>query len=438
MRLIPSAAPRRHPSRARPSFNLASAADGSYGGPVAGKGRTTARTALFAGALCCLLLVLLWPRAAESTIFSFKCQGKEVDARFFTRMDDAKIVGTKKADVILGGGGPNRIDGNGGNDTICGGGGNDRIFGDGGRDDIRGEEGKDVIFGGPADDDIRSGLGDDPLLEGEGGNDAILGGPGEDGIDGGAGPDMFLEGQAGNDTIEGGAGKDELGGGNGSDFLNGRAGNDYMEGNAGSDTCRGGDGFDRCKGGTPSPANSANDPDFCAKDVERKSDCRAVLFPARFTLTTTGEGRYEGVVESWDGTVTLNRSSQSASDASYNFMDSSGAVNWKIAGQDSSGCTYQGEATVSVKAELALQPELGGYAGKLRSDDGSKTITVDCPVGPPRAEEYSPLAFKDISTDYRPFTEGQTVLRGSRTYDGDPFSAPGVLTIKFNWNFTAD
>ena len=404
---------------------------------VAGNGRVAGLTVLSAGVLCCLLLVLLWPRPAESTVFSFKCQGKDVDARFFDDIGDARIVGTPKADVILGGPGPNRIEGNGGNDTICGEGGNDRIFGDGGRDEIRGDEGKDVIHGDAGDDDIRAGIGDDPVLEGDGGNDTIFGGPGKDGIDGGAAGDLFLEGQAGNDTIEGGGGNDELGGGNGSDFLNGRAGNDYMEGNAGSDTCRGGDGRDRCNGGQPSPADSTADPDFCAKDVEVKRDCRAALFPPRFELTTTGTaGHSGGLVESWDGTVVLNRTAQDATGASYSFTASSGSVTWKIAGQDTSGCTYTGEATVSVKAELVLQPELGGYAGALRSDIGERTVTRDCPSGPPTAQQYDPLHFKEISTDYLPYSDGQTVLTGSRTYDGDP-STPSGVDIAWNWTFTA-
>jgi hypothetical protein len=141
------------------------------------------------------------------------------------------------------------------------------------------------------------------------------------------------------------------------------------------------------------------------------------------------------MVETWEGSVNLNRSYQSASAAGYFPADSSGVVTWRISGTDGS-CTYAGEAQVNVQTDLALDGEHKFYAARLGAVSGPKTITVDCPAGPPEAQQYSPMQFIDISTDTHSYTDGQTVLTGSRHYDGDPNNPDGV-DINWTWNFTA-
>ena len=82
--------------------------------------------------------------------------------------NDAEIYGGSGNDVIIGGGGDDRVFGEEGDDIILGRNGDDRL--DGG-------EGDDRLFGGPGDGELSGGLGDDWLF----------GGPGVDDLDGGLG-----------------------------------------------------------------------------------------------------------------------------------------------------------------------------------------------------------------------------------------------------------
>lgn len=73
------------------------------------------------------------------------------------------------------------------------------LHGGGGRDILLGGGGADKIMGGPGND----------LLSGRGGDDAIFGGPGND----------VLKGGRGDDTLHGGPGRDLLNGGSGANSV---------------------------------------------------------------------------------------------------------------------------------------------------------------------------------------------------------------------------
>ena len=125
------------------------------------------------------------------------------------RIPGCTIVGTPRADVLVGGPG---------DDIICGLGGNDRLFGGGGDDVLRGGPGADRLQGGSGDDVLRGDEGADELRGGSG-NDEVYAGPGDDDAQGGEG----------NDTIWGGTGDDDLGGGPGRDTIRAVDGPDFRD-----------------------------------------------------------------------------------------------------------------------------------------------------------------------------------------------------------------
>jgi hypothetical protein len=67
-----------------------------------------------------------------------------------------RIIGSKRADYLPGGGGNDYIDGRAGNDTILGGAGNDTLIGGTGNDVIDGGSGTDKIVAGAGSDTIRA------------------------------------------------------------------------------------------------------------------------------------------------------------------------------------------------------------------------------------------------------------------------------------------
>ena len=141
-----------------------------------------------------------------------KCFGKKA-----TIISNAKTVnGTKKADVIVGGGSGQTINGGGGNDLICAKGGPDGVNGGAGADKIDGGGGNDGTL-------LCNGA---KFLDGGGGNDTVKGGKGNN----------CLKGGAGNDTLNGGPADDFLVGGTGSDKLNGGTNGNPLTSNALGDT----------------------------------------------------------------------------------------------------------------------------------------------------------------------------------------------------------
>lgn len=190
--------------------------------------------------------------------------GKDI---LFGGVGDDRIEGNAGDDQIDGGDGSDVIEGHAGNDSITGGEGSDFIHGWDGNDTLKGSEGDDTIWSG-ADDEIRGAL----LATGGTGNDTLfgsaafatpdtsatlMGGEGDDLLslsrsgllNGGAGDDT-LRGSWNNDTLLGGAGNDSLMGSRGEDFITGGTGNDVLNGNRGNDTLVGDSGDDSLLGGS--------------------------------------------------------------------------------------------------------------------------------------------------------------------------------------------
>ncbi len=135
----------------------------------------------------------------------------------------APLIGTSRADILVGGPEDDRLAGLRGDDRLFGGGGNDRLGGDDGHDNLFGNLGDDTVVGGSGCD----------RLFGEGGDDWLFGGADND----------ELQGSAGTDRLFGGDGDDLLSGGVGDDFLNGEAGRNELTGGSGADLFLFGYGF---------------------------------------------------------------------------------------------------------------------------------------------------------------------------------------------------
>ncbi|WP_187430122.1 hypothetical protein ROLI_041140 [Roseobacter fucihabitans] len=201
------------------------------------------------------------------------------------------LFGDNNANILIGLGGDDFIDGRGGNNQIFGGDGNDTLRSSG-ASEIFGENGNDTIFAGLGTsetldggtgidtlnttlfngsyvvdlatgltnfagelftnfENITAGNGNDQLfgfevdniMIGGGGNDRILAFRGNDTIEGGLGDDT-LNGGEGNDNISGGDGADLVFGQDGNDVISGGDGNDQLFGEAGNDNISGGLGDD--------------------------------------------------------------------------------------------------------------------------------------------------------------------------------------------------
>ncbi|MEQ9695942.1 Ig-like domain-containing protein, partial [Shimia sp. SDUM112013] len=162
-----------------------------------------------------------------------------------------------------------------GNDTVIGsqidnllvaGGGNDRLSGWGGDDTLIGEDGNDTLLGGTGNDTLIGGIGDDSL-EGASGIDtavfdttstvdvrlgsgtassAALGNDALSGIENaqtGSGDDTLI-GSSVDNVLDAGDGNDRLSGWGGADTLLGGLGNDTLIGGGDDDSLDGGDGID--------------------------------------------------------------------------------------------------------------------------------------------------------------------------------------------------
>lgn len=117
-----------------------------------------------------------------------------------------RLIGTNKGENIYGLADDDFIHGRGGADHINGGRGDDQIIGGAGADIVRAFEGQDDISGEAGDDRLYAGEGND-LVQGGAGNDYMQGWAGNDRLRGGAGRDILI-GWTGNDSLEGGSGAD--------------------------------------------------------------------------------------------------------------------------------------------------------------------------------------------------------------------------------------
>ncbi|WP_189114681.1 calcium-binding protein [Pilimelia terevasa] len=154
----------------------------------------------------------------------------------------ATMTGTDRADVLLGGPGPQTLRGRGGPDTLCGGDGDDVLDGGDGDDTIDGGRGLDRADGGTGDDAVHGGTGPD-TLDGGPGADRVTGDTGGDHLSGGEGDD-YLNAHTGDDRLDGGPGADSVDGGDGNDRLDGGPGDDWVYGGRGDDVDTGGPGGD--------------------------------------------------------------------------------------------------------------------------------------------------------------------------------------------------
>ena len=135
------------------------------------------------------------------------------------------LKGSAYADVLVGDGIANLLDGGDGDDELRGNAGDDVLKGGAGADELDGGDDDDALFGDAGDDILKGSAGDDKL-GGAAGADELDGGDGDDELSGGEGDDI-LEGGAGSDGLDGGAGNDRLDGGTGIDWII------YRESNAG-------------------------------------------------------------------------------------------------------------------------------------------------------------------------------------------------------------
>ena len=155
------------------------------------------------------------------------------------------IDGALGDDVIFGGGGDDRINGGAGNDVLDGGADNDAIYGNQGNDTLYGRDGNDLMNGGQGDDLIYGNQGNDTVT-GSQGRDTVFGGQGNDVVDYSGFTDaQLVYGNFQDDVITGGEGADRLFGGQGNDVVRGGGGGDALYGNLGDDVLTGGAGADR-------------------------------------------------------------------------------------------------------------------------------------------------------------------------------------------------
>lgn len=125
-----------------------------------------------------------------------------------TLKDVEDVLGSNKADVLIGDQGANRLVGGDGGDLIQGGFGADSLEGEAGDDRLYGGGLGDVVQGAAGLDVLQGDAGDDRLFGGSQ-NDRLFGGSGDDALEGGDGADL-LDGSAGADLYVGGAGADRL------------------------------------------------------------------------------------------------------------------------------------------------------------------------------------------------------------------------------------
>ena len=221
--------------------------------------RRLAATAVGTVTLGLALLAPYRPAVAESgdgptAARAASCAGERATLVGTRRAD--RLIGTPGRDVIVAGAGGDVVDGRGGRDLVCAGAGRDRILGRGGGDSLVGGAGADVALGG-AGSDILLGIGGGDRMVGGDSSDALLGGAGDDVLDGGpdadigayldatAGVDVDLAGGtatgAGRDTLDriesalGSPYGDRLAGGAGTDFFFGHLGDDLIDGRGGGD-----------------------------------------------------------------------------------------------------------------------------------------------------------------------------------------------------------
>ncbi|TFZ01285.1 ABC transporter transmembrane domain-containing protein [Ramlibacter rhizophilus] len=143
------------------------------------------------------------------------------------------LVGSARADRLLGGRGDERMDGGAGDDVLYGGSGRDTLHGAAGNDVLFGGRGNDVLWGGTGADLLYGHHGDDQL-HGEDGDDYLLDRSGNNLFSGGYGRDIAQAGP-GADRLDLGAQADLADAGGGDDVILARSGDDWVAAGRGND-----------------------------------------------------------------------------------------------------------------------------------------------------------------------------------------------------------
>ncbi|MGJ3245070.1 MAG: choice-of-anchor I family protein [Elainellaceae cyanobacterium] len=179
------------------------------------------------------LLVVSNEVSGTTTVYEFAPEIS--DNADFGDEGNNSLNGTRNSDFILGLGGDDSLNSNGGGDFLFGGDGDDTLNGSSDDDYIRGDAGDDTINGNGGEDTLIGGLG----------NDRINGGSQRDIIYGANGDDI-INANGGDDLIYGGLGDDTINLGFGNSVVDSGAGDDHVQLNGGMTTVilTVGDGFD--------------------------------------------------------------------------------------------------------------------------------------------------------------------------------------------------
>ncbi len=115
---------------------------------------------------------------------------RQPDIGAFEQATPFVLIGTPRAESLLGSNGRDRLVGKSGNDILVGKQGRDVLRGDRGHDRLVGNSGNDKLLGNDGRDVLLGGTGNDRLVGGDG-NDILNGGRGADILKGGNGRDRF-------------------------------------------------------------------------------------------------------------------------------------------------------------------------------------------------------------------------------------------------------
>ena len=144
---------------------------------------------------------VLFGQSEDGNSEIIRLQEQNLPKSYTLATDSRQLLGTDEAETMLGLAEDNIIVAGGGNDKIFGGEGFDLVVAGVGNDTVLGGSGRDNIFGDRGNDVLRGNTDNDNLF-GDNGRDTLYGGRGDDYLVGGRGNDI-LNGKAGNDTLTG-------------------------------------------------------------------------------------------------------------------------------------------------------------------------------------------------------------------------------------------
>lgn len=167
-------------------------------------------------------------------------------------------------------------------------------------------------------------------------------------------------------------------------------------------------------------------------EVVARKDC----FPESWEGTASGTISYDGVVETFSATYTMERSVQGPVSAYYGYEDSSGEIEWAIAGTTSNGCTYSGGKSIDGVGSLSIydDADFHSYGTSIARMWLLEhvTITQHCPPSDPEEIPYVPLNCACPDSLDRPYPSGANTLAGEREYTTEQGHK-----VKWSWELTA-